>query len=148
MSYLAQLYADNRTVIAARWTDVLANGIWETEHEKMIPWGDFTLPKAAICIPSTQVSPDWGVANQVYQIPIQIYYAGVIAGDSGPIRLKLEALRDDLLANTVPSTLCVLDVTELTWSDTIEANVVLMAKNYNYRAGRLTVNVLAGTMAT
>lgn len=146
MSYLTQVYTDIRTVVAATWTDVLANGIWEVEHENMVPWGDITPPAASICITTTPLAPDWGVSNQTYQPNVLIYYAGIIAGPSTSIRTKLEVLRDALLANTVPATLCVLDVTELTWSDQLEANVALMAKNYSYRAGRLTVSVLAGTM--
>jgi len=148
MSYFTTVYTDIRTVIAATWTDVLANGIWEVEHENMVPWGDITPPVASICITTTPLAPDWGAANQIYNPQVSIHYAGIIAGDSTSIRAKLEALRDALLANTVPSTLCVLDVTELTWSDTLEANAALMAKNYSYRAGRLTASVLAGTMAT
>jgi len=148
MAYLEQLYADIRTVVGATWPEVLVNGIWESEHEKMVPWADLTPPMAVICISSVPVTPDWGVANQVYQPPTQVFYVGKVTGKSTSIRGKLEALRDALIANTVPSTLCVLDVVELTWSDSLEANVAILAKDYTHRAGRLTVNVLAGTMAT
>ena len=148
MAYLTQVYTDIRTVVAATWTDVLPGGIWESEHQQMVPWGDLTPPMSVICIASTPIAADWGVANQTYQVPVQVYYVAKITGDSTPIRTKLEALRDALLANTVPSTLCVLDVVELTWSDSLEANVAILAKDYTHRAGRLTVNVLAGTMAT
>ena len=148
MAYIEQLYADIRTVVGATWADVLANGIWENEHEQMVPWAELTPPYATICIPDTAMAPDWGVANQIYSPPVSIYYVGLVTGDGNTIRAKLESLRDALLANTVPGTLCVLDVTALTWTDELEANKIFMAKDYAHRAGRLTVSVLAGTMAT
>ncbi len=144
--YLTGLYADLRTIIAATWTDTPPGGIWEHEHQSLIPWEELTPPYAVMCIEDAELDDgEYGTANQVYQFPVGIFYVGEITGDSTPIRSKLEALRDALLAGTI-SNGQVIDVTALTWSEeALEANKIFVAKDYAHRAGRLTVNVIVGT---
>jgi len=154
MAYLTGVYTDLRTIVAATWTDVLPtsgtsndHGIWEDEHQKMIPWADLTPPTAAICVDTVPVDDgEWGTANQVYEMNVGIYYVGEITGDGTPIRAKLETLRDALLAGDI-SNGQIIDVTDLTWSDELEPNKVFMAKEYTHRAGRLTVQVIVGVSA-
>lgn len=145
MAYLSTLYDDLRAVIAATWTDVVADGIYEDEHIEMIPWAELTPPFAAICVDDVPVDAEgeWGSANQVYQPQVGIYYVGAITGGSDPIRGKLEALRDALLAATITNGQ-IIDVTGLSWSDELDANKVFMAKDYTHRAGRVMVNLIVG----
>lgn len=145
MTYLTQLYTDIRTVVAATWTDVPAQGIWEDEHIQMVPWERVNLPFASICLDNAPVdNGEWGTGNQVYAVSLSVFYVGNITGDSGPIRDKLEALRDALLTATITNGQ-ILDVTELSWSDELEANKVFMMKDYTQRAGRVMVDLIVGT---
>ncbi len=144
MVYLTGLYSDLRAIIAANWPDVPANGIWEDEHLLMIPWADLVPPYAVICINNAPVDDaEWGTANQVYAVTPHVYYVAEISGDSTPIRAKLETLRDALILASITNGQ-IIDVTELTWSEELEANKIFSAKEYTHRAGRLAVDVIVG----
>jgi hypothetical protein len=149
-AYLENAYAALRARINAVWTDVTADGIWETEHLEMIPWEDLTPPYAVIHIASMPLSDEWSSMHaSAYNPQIDIYYVAAITGPSGTIRAKLEALRDDLIAQSISlSAGQVLDVRNLTWANNIEPNLVFVTKDYTHRAGVLTVDYLIGEYTT
>lgn len=146
-AYLENLYSALRTVIAAEWTDVPDNGIWEAEHAEQIPWEDLTPPYAVIAM-AEMPEEDVGLANLAYAIPCEIYYVSEVKGHSSSIRAKLETLRSYLWnpANTL-STGQVWDIPELTWSRTLEPNVIFQQKRMKHRAGRVRVVCLVGETA-
>lgn len=145
MAYLETFYDALRAAVAAVWTDAKANGIFEVEHQQMIPWADLTPPCSAILISSMPKTDDWGMTWNAYEPRVELYYVANVAGDSSGIRAKLEAMRDALLTTGLTSGQ-VLDVEDLCWSDDLEANIVMIQKDYAQRAGRLIVHCVIGEL--
>lgn len=144
MSYLESLYTAFRTAISAVWTDVPANGIWETEHIEMIPWEDLTPPYAVILIGDTPVNDTYSPSDcETFAPMVHIYYIAAVSGGSSGIRAKLEALRDYLYANNL-SAGQVIRVESLSWGNALPPNVPFSAKNQSNRAGRLVAFTVIG----
>lgn len=142
-AYIESIYAAIRTAVAATWTDVNVNGIFEVEHEEMIPWADLTPPCAAILVPSMPKTDDWGITWNAFTPRIEVYYVANVPGSSGVIRAKLEALRDYLLVTGL-SVGQVLMVDDLCWSDELLANQIMINKDYGQRCGRLMATCVIG----
>lgn len=137
-----------RALIAATWADVVADGIFENEDIQSVSWDSVTPPIANITVPTMPISQDWGVANEVHQGIISLYWVGETGGDNTNQRAKAEAMRDALLTATFTNA-NVIDVSSIDWSDAVPVNNTFLEKNYKFRAAVVSVNVIvAAKVAT
>lgn len=147
MAYLTTLMTNCRAAVAAVWTDVPANGIWESEHEELVPWDLLTPPMAAIVLSEVQATDDFGASNASYVVGAQFFYAGEVSGPSTSLRTKAEALRDALLSTGVTDAQ-VLDVTRLSWSAELAANAIMIEKQFAHRVCVVEAMLVVGEVLT
>lgn len=147
MGYIANIYLGLRTIIAANFPEVIANGqpIFEAEHASMIPFEKMNTPYCVLLIEAITSAPEWKVGNFVAQkTDVQIFYVTDTLGINSGLHTKLEALQD-VLWNTSITGSKILDIPLISWSDSLEVNQILIAKNIPQRAGLITLSILVNT---
>lgn len=142
-AYLGQLVTDLRALLATNWSEVKANGIWEYRHINMVPWQDLTLPYAVMVFPEFTTDDRWGVTNDAYSGQVELYYVGEDLGEASTQITKMETVRTYLIQNGLTGALIPI-VSDVTWNDDIEPNIIFRDKNYTSRASRLTVEIVVG----
>lgn len=146
--YISTVFDAFRVQINA--VDTTSPYIYEEEHLDMVPWEDLTPPYWVIHAASLPFSEEWsGLNGLAYEPEVMLYYIHDVKGSSAPLFANIEALRDRLVTNPTAMTVGqVLNVTNLTWANNIEPNLVFASKNYTHRAALLTVDYLIGEVVT
>jgi len=152
-AYYADLYEALETAVVAVWPDIVqpdgGRAFYDAEHIENIPFeqiaNQVVLPAAVVHIPSVPASDEWGVANDTYEVPVELMYLAKTQGGATDIRAKLEAMRDYVRPRGTGLTVGqVLSVDELTWSSSLPLNQGLRERKLPMLAGRLTFTVLVG----
>lgn len=142
-----------RSAVAAAWPEVVPNGIWDPDDLARLPYDAagpegtraLTVPYAALSITSLPPSDNWGGDNRVWEPVLDVYYvmeAGVTEGPA--LRAKLEHLADYLEANELPVGQMILPEPEISMSDSLMPNSLLMLLNATQRVGRLRATCVVG----
>jgi len=151
--FIDAVYVAFGNIIEAVWPECATQetGIFEADHAENLAWNRLTPPYAVIAIDSTMKAPGYGEGNQVYNPTVSIFYVCETDGPVSPIRSKLTAMEQYL---TTPANNALVvdgnyigqitDVLRMTWSASLPANQVFIAKQSNYRTGRLDVQILYG----
>ena len=146
MSVENNVYTDLKTSIRRAWPDVAtsANGIYETDMIDKIPWETLTPPYAVIAIEEFPESGEGSQDTTNYLPEAHIYYVAATTGPLTTMRDKLSALKDDLLSN-VFANIEVWQIPLLSYSRTIDANLIFAQKRMPHQAGRVCVKCFVGT---
>ena len=144
-----QFLAGWRAAIAAAWPEVVTNGIWDPGDPARLPYDEATqilrLPFAALAVDALTPSNDWGADNRVWEPVVDVWYVDEFpVGNGAGLRLKLETLADYLETNELPLGQIIPPEPEISTSDLLAPNSLLMMLNATQRAGRLRATCLIG----
>lgn len=133
-----------RAFVAGVWTDV--SEVIQAEYAEQLAFADKELPYAVYALAETNRA-EWAGDLQSFEPVLDIYYVTALEGESGPIRLTLEALAAAFIPDAAAApepllTAQVLDVEGLETSLDHPANQVLNASGLPARAGVLSVRFL------
>lgn len=133
-----------RAAMAATFTDLKPDGIWVYEQLDMIPWADLTPPYGAIVV-SEWTKASRGGANFAMSAEIDLLRLRSVTGNDDLMTLadEMESLWRYLIDHRLPN-VDTIGFSRLGWGNDIMGDEVLADKNYRYRAGRLTIEVLLG----
>lgn len=143
MSALNPVFNALRTLIAATWPEVVADGIYEEEKLDAIPWAELTPPYATIMASDPVATDDWGLQDYWFTVGCKISCVREV-GKSGQweaLRQKVEDMVLALNAATL-ATGQVLSIDAFDYSDKAAPNNVFASKNYSHRAGTITLTLL------
>ena len=143
MAWSNSFYTELQTAVLAAWTDVVTGGAFEVEPLEALPWDHLTTPYAAIYASDMMVDSDYGVANELYEADVSIFYVGITQGIGSTLRTKIEDLNTALLAGSYTNFRMLL-IEELNWSNDMPPNSVFIDRNDPYRAGKVTFKALVG----
>lgn len=137
------MYDTLRAAIVSVWTDVPANGVYESEGLDMTPWEDLDPPYAVIVASKGDPSEEFNTTQFAWTFAVELLYVGAVpAGNLSNIRTALDNMLEFLvngglhgLARGVPG---------IDWGNEIDANRVFVEKNYTHRAGRIQLTFLNG----
>jgi len=139
-TYLVQAVDGIRAVVNAACPEVTA--IWESKDVSQVAYDNLTFPMSVIKI-GAMPTDEWGTANIVYMLMVEIYYVAEWNGLNDSILGKLETLRDAFEHAVLPVGQ-VIDVIEMDDSRDLEINQFFAAKRDEHTAGKLTVQILVG----
>lgn len=142
---ISTLVTNLRAAMAATFTDLKPDGIFIYEQIDMIPWENLTPPYGAIVISDWTAAPGWGGANFAMRAEIELLRLKYVAGNDDLVSLidDMESLWRYLIDNRL-NLVNTLSFPCFGWGNDIMGDEVLADKNYRYRAGRLTIEVLLG----
>lgn len=132
-----------RAGIAAVWTDVVPNGIFEGGQAVDVAWEDYAIPYAVMLVGDLERDDAWGMQNEVYHLEVRVIRVQSIYGGDAPLRTNLGQLVNYLLANDL-GTGEVMDVSEIRTGRAIAANELFVTKGYTQRAGQVTLHCIVG----
>jgi hypothetical protein len=140
------LIADAATVIAATWTDVVANGIWELDEAMRQSWEERTLPFASFEL-GTPEAAEWGVVNNAHEVELKVHYIALESAGMSTVRTKLTALESAMFVAGAftASSATLFAETRLDWSPENPINAIAYAKNIPVCAGTITFRFVCGT---
>ena len=141
-AYLETLFADVRGGILAAVGELSVDGIFESEHADTVPWGELTLPYAAVVV-NLDAAAEWGIQSNAFTATVDIYLVYAQLGGGAGLRAKLEAVRD-AFANTERLTKgTTLEVGRVGWGRDLAPNRELAA-DPTRRAGLVQVRAVVG----
>ena len=144
-NYLDQSIVDMRAIIATTCPEVVATGIWENEQAEMVPWDVLQVPYAVIVVNSLTESQEYSADSPCFEASVEVYYVAEVHGDSSGLRPKMELLRQAFLASGAMSASAqVISVKDMSWSNNLAPNALLISKDYVQRAARIVVDILVG----
>lgn len=126
---------------------VTPSGVWRKERIEQVPWTELIPPFAVVEIANLRQTGEYGACNRLYECEARLTYVYAIEADATELTPKLEAARDDLLAND-PEHVQIIDVDALDWSDENAMNQTFLAKGASHRGVELTAHCLIGEWAT
>lgn len=133
-----------KTAVQAAWPDVASPSIFRGETQESIPWGDIPVNSAVIAASNFQKT-DIGANQIAFAGSIQIFRVckwGAAGQDDTAIGY-LDTLLLYLINNALPAGQ-IQTYDGMDWGDEIQANAIVIAKNYNTRLIRLSCTVLIG----
>lgn len=124
------------------------NGVWVAEQINRVPFEKLTEPYGVILIPSFPRMTGLGAANAIYNPQVSMYLVMEQTHDALEIGQYLEDLRDYM--EVTPNFACgqVERIVEINWSDNLDANAILTAKESASRAGRVIASLWVGETIT
>lgn len=144
MAIIVPMLQGLKTAVQAGWPEVVSAAIYRGETQEAIPWAD--IPVDAVVIVASNFQKTELGANQ-------IAFAGTVqflrvckwgaAGQDDAAIAHLDTFLLYLLNNGIPSGQ-IVSYDGFDWGDEIQANSVVIAKNYNQRLIRLSVTVMIG----
>lgn len=151
MSAYLNTYVDGvRAIIAATWTDVESNGIFEDLEIADIPFDDLTKPYASFRS-SLSEGEDWGSSADSFEDELEIWrfqpsategYDGSF--DGAALRTKLEALREALETAGYIGGGQVLSVTSVNWNANLPCNAYFKVAERPFVGGVVVARMLVG----
>ncbi len=133
-------------VVAATWTDVVPDGIWELDEAIRQTWEERTMPYAVFDLKPPEPA-EWGVVNNAHEVELDIHYIALESVGMSTIRTKLATLESAMfVAGNFPvSQATLFPLTRLDWSGENPINAIAYAKNVPFLAGTLTLRFTCGT---
>ncbi len=141
------LITDAATVVAAVWTDVVPNGIWELDEAIRQSWEERIMPFAVFELEPPEPTTEWGVVNNAHEVSMRWHYVALEAAGMAAVRTKLTALESAMFSPTafVTSQATIKAETRLDWGPENPINSIAYAKNIPVCAGTLTLHLICGT---
>lgn len=132
-----------REVVTAACPEVRGNGIFETDHADMIPWEKMQPPYAVIAMGKVSQSDEYSehIQQDVFEVPVDIYYLALVEGPLSPVRKGLWRIAKKFNVWDEEK-IKVLSVGELEWGEDVPANHYFASKGQKHRVGRITVRIL------
>lgn len=141
-SYLETLKTEVRAAIEAVWADVSATEVYETYQAGRIPIDAQSMPYAVFEMDRT-VRANYGMAIEAYEVQVTCMYVAAGQGDAAAVRAKAEAMRDYLFSTGL-SSVQVLDIDLLDWSEAQASVAQFMARSELIDVASVTFTAIVG----